>query len=108
MESDSASSEPPNPKQVYNARSSTSNLIRNIDKDEIFQLLTQVKDDFADIGDFFQEVKFDRTPEVIVGFEQQLEDLIWCGFAAIQCGFRSWESTQPSIWGSFCDSYHLW
>ena len=40
LKSDSASSEPSNPKQVYNARSSTSNLRRNIDKDEIFQVLT--------------------------------------------------------------------
>ena len=68
MESDSASPEPPNPKQVYNAPSSTSNLRRNIDKDEIFQLLTQVKDDYADEGGFVQEVKSGKTPEVIVGF----------------------------------------
>ena len=68
LQSDSASSEPPNPKQVYNARSSTSNLRRNIDKDEIFQLLTQVKDDYAGEEGFGQELKFGKTPEVIVGF----------------------------------------
>ena len=39
LESESASSEPRNLKQVYNARSSTSNLSRNPDKDEIFQLI---------------------------------------------------------------------
>ena len=76
LESDSASSEPRNPKQVYNARSSTSSLSRNPDKDEIFQLLTQLKDDYAGEGGFVQEVKFGKTPEVIVGFEQQLEDLV--------------------------------
>ena len=36
LESNSASSEPRNKKQVYNARSSTSNLSRNPDKDEMF------------------------------------------------------------------------
>ena len=77
MESDSASFEPRNQKQVYNAaRSSTSNLSRDLDKDEIFQLLTQIKDNYADEGGFVQEVKFGKIPAVIVGFEQQLEDLV--------------------------------
>ena len=46
------------------------------EKDEIFQLLTQLKDDYAGEEGFIQEVKFRKTPEVVVSFEQQLDDLV--------------------------------
>ena len=74
LESDSSSSEPRNPKQMYNARSTTKNV--SGEKDEIFQLLTQLKDDYAGEEGFIQEVKFRKTPEVVVSFEQQLDDLV--------------------------------
>lgn len=69
MDSDSASSEPRNPKQVYNAQSTTLRHSMNEDKDNIFLLLTQVKDDYAGEGGFVQEVKFGKTPEVVLAFE---------------------------------------
>ena len=75
LDSDSASSEPRNPKQVYNARSTTLRHSTNEDKDDIFLLLTQLKDDYAGEGGFVQEVKFGKTPEVVLAFEQQLEYL---------------------------------
>lgn len=74
LESGSTSTEPRNRKQVYNARSNTRT--DSGEKDEIFQLLTQLKDDYAGEGGFVQEVKFGKTPEVVVSFEQQLDDLV--------------------------------
>ena len=76
LESNSASSEPRNPKQVYNARSAIASHSKSEDKDKIFLLLTQLKSDYAGEGGFAQEVKFGKTPEVVVGFEQQLDDLV--------------------------------
>lgn len=78
LKSDSASAEPRNRKQVYNARATTASQGKSAsgDKDEIFLLLTQLKDDYAGEGGFVQEVKFGKTPEVVVGFEQQLDDLV--------------------------------
>ena len=74
LESSTTSSEPRNPKQVYNARSNANK--DSGERDEIFQLLTQLKEDYAGEGGFVQEVKFGKTPEVVVSFEQQLTDLV--------------------------------
>ena len=98
LESDSASSEPRNPKQVYNARSTTLSHSKNEDKGEIFLLLTQLKDGYAGEGGFVQEVKFGKTPEVVVAFEQQMEDL--ARFCCNAVTFPSWASIQLSKWGN--------
>ena len=60
---------------MYNARSTTLHHSTNEDKDDIFLLLTQLKDDYPGEGVFVQEVKFGKTPEVVLAFEQQLKDL---------------------------------
>lgn len=75
LKSNSISDEPRNPKQIYNAR--TSQVSKNdTDKDEIFQLLMKLKDDNTADGGFIQNVKFGNTPEVILGFEQQMTDIV--------------------------------
>lgn len=76
LNSESASSEPRDPKQVYNARADAITKTKGEDKDEIFQLLIKLKEDNSSDGGFIQEVTFGRTPEVIVAFDQQLEDLV--------------------------------
>ncbi|XP_031565581.1 uncharacterized protein LOC116300780, partial [Actinia tenebrosa] len=73
--STSTSCEPRNPRQVYNAIASFVNKKKDEDKDEIFQLLMQLKEDNASEGGFIQEVTFGKTPEVIVAFEQQVTDI---------------------------------
>ena len=61
---------------MYNAQSTTLRHSINEDKDDIFLLLTQLKDEYAgEGGGFVQEVKFGKTQEVVFAFEQQLEDL---------------------------------
>ena len=74
--STSTSCEPRNPKQVYNARADIASKEKGEDKNEIFNLLMQLKLDYASEGGFIQEVTFGKTPEVIVGFDQQLTDLV--------------------------------
>lgn len=75
LNSTTISSEPRNPKQIYNARAEITTKNKGEEKDEIFQLLMQLKDDYATGGGFIQEVTFGKTPEVIVAFEQQLNDV---------------------------------
>lgn len=76
--SSSTSSEPRNPKQVYNARADTLSKQKDKgeDKDEIFQLLMKLKEDNCSEGGFIQEVTFTSTPEVIVAFDQQVNDIV--------------------------------
>lgn len=75
LHSTSISSEPRNPKQIYNARADVASKNKGEEKDEIFQLLMQLKNDYAAGGGFVQEVTFGKTPEVIVAFDQQLNDV---------------------------------
>jgi hypothetical protein len=61
---------------VYNARANIVSKNKGNDKDEIFQLLMKLKDDYASKGGFIKKVTFGITPEVILAFEQQLTDIV--------------------------------
>lgn len=84
---------------MYNAQSTTLRHSINEDKDDIFLLLTQLKDEYAGEGGFVQEVKFGKTQEVVLAFEQQLKDL--ARFCCNAVRFSIMGLVQLSIWATF-------